>query len=92
MSGELTAIFDTRTTAGTEAVFGGEYPSSVIYVSPAFAETKSEHRTGDRDRHRAHVALDRQGDTGRNRQGDAAGISGKDPALYAEIVKRSKAM
>jgi len=38
MSGELNAIFDTRTTAGTEVVFGGEYPSSVMYVRPEFAE------------------------------------------------------
>jgi len=38
LSGELKPIFDTRTTAGTQAVFGGEYPSSVVYVKPAFAE------------------------------------------------------
>jgi len=35
--GELRILFDTRTTAGTRAVFGGDYPSSVLYVRPEFA-------------------------------------------------------
>jgi NitT/TauT family transport system substrate-binding protein len=36
LSGELKPIYDTRSKAGTEAVFGGEYPSSVLYVLPSF--------------------------------------------------------
>jgi NitT/TauT family transport system substrate-binding protein len=35
--GEIDILFDTRTTAGTHAVFGGDYPSSVLYVRPDFA-------------------------------------------------------
>jgi len=35
-AGELQPLFDTRSRAGTEAVFGGEYPSSVLYVLPDF--------------------------------------------------------
>ncbi len=38
MSGDITPIFDTRSTEGTRAVFGGEYPSSVLYVRPDFAD------------------------------------------------------
>jgi NitT/TauT family transport system substrate-binding protein len=36
LSGELKPVYDTRSKAGTEAVFGGEYPSSVLYVLPSF--------------------------------------------------------
>jgi NitT/TauT family transport system substrate-binding protein len=36
LAGELKIVFDTRSKAGTEAVFGGEYPSSVLYVLPSF--------------------------------------------------------
>jgi NitT/TauT family transport system substrate-binding protein len=36
LTGELKPVFDTRSKAGTEAVFGGEYPSSVLYVLPSF--------------------------------------------------------
>jgi NitT/TauT family transport system substrate-binding protein len=36
LAGELKTVFDTRSKAGTEAVFGGEYPSSVLYVLPGF--------------------------------------------------------
>ena len=36
--GELTIVVDTRTTAGTHGVWGGDYPSSVLYVRPDFAE------------------------------------------------------
>ena len=36
--GEIQPIFDTRTTEGTHAVFGDDYPSSVLYVRPEFAE------------------------------------------------------
>ena len=37
LSGEIQAIYDTRSTDGVRAVFGGDYPSSVLYVAPAFA-------------------------------------------------------
>jgi NitT/TauT family transport system substrate-binding protein len=36
LAGGLKPLFDTRSRAGTEAVFGGEYPSSVLYVLPGF--------------------------------------------------------
>jgi len=36
LAGDLKTLFDTRSRAGTEAVFGGEYPSSVLYVLPDF--------------------------------------------------------
>ena len=36
LSGEFKSVFDTRSKAGTDAVFGGDYPSSVLYVLPAF--------------------------------------------------------
>jgi NitT/TauT family transport system substrate-binding protein len=36
LAGDLKTVFDTRTKAGTEAVFGGEYPSSVLYVLLGF--------------------------------------------------------
>jgi NitT/TauT family transport system substrate-binding protein len=36
LAGDLKTVFDTRSKAGTEAVFGGEYPSSVLYVLPDF--------------------------------------------------------
>jgi NitT/TauT family transport system substrate-binding protein len=36
LAGDLKTMFDTRSKAGTEAVFGGEYPSSVLYVLPDF--------------------------------------------------------
>lgn len=36
--GELNVVVDTRTTAGTHSVWGGDYPSSVLYVRPDFAE------------------------------------------------------
>jgi NitT/TauT family transport system substrate-binding protein len=36
LAGDLNPQFDTRSKAGTEAVFGGEYPSSVLYVLPDF--------------------------------------------------------
>jgi NitT/TauT family transport system substrate-binding protein len=36
LAGDLKTLFDTRSKAGTEAVFGGEYPSSVLYVLPDF--------------------------------------------------------
>jgi NitT/TauT family transport system substrate-binding protein len=38
LAGDFKLIFDTRTQAGTEAVFGGEYPSSVLYVLPGFID------------------------------------------------------
>lgn len=37
-SGELDVVVDTRSTAGAHAVWGGDYPSSVLYVRPDFAE------------------------------------------------------
>ena len=36
LAGAIKVIYDTRTTAGVKAVFGGEYPSSVLYVRPDF--------------------------------------------------------
>jgi NitT/TauT family transport system substrate-binding protein len=38
LSGDIKPIFDTRTTEGTHAVFGGDYPSSVLYVRPEYAD------------------------------------------------------
>lgn len=37
-SGELNVIVDTRNTAGTHAMWGGDYPSSVLSVKPEFAQ------------------------------------------------------
>ncbi|MDQ0346575.1 ABC transporter substrate-binding protein [Ancylobacter vacuolatus] len=34
--GELTVLVDTRTTAGTEAVFGGQNPAAVLYFKESF--------------------------------------------------------
>lgn len=34
--GELTVLVDTRTTAGTEAVFGGQNPAAVLYLKESF--------------------------------------------------------
>ena len=31
-------VADTRTTAGTQAVYGGPYPGGVVYATPAFIE------------------------------------------------------
>jgi len=36
LSGEFRPVYDTRSKAGTDAVFGGDYPSSVLYVLPSF--------------------------------------------------------
>ena len=36
LSGEFKPVYDTRSKAGTDAVFGGDYPSSVLYVLPSF--------------------------------------------------------
>jgi NitT/TauT family transport system substrate-binding protein len=35
-SGDLNVVVDTRTTAGTHGVWGGDYPSSVFYFRPDF--------------------------------------------------------
>ena len=91
-SGEFKAIFDTRTTAGTEAVFGGEYPSSVIYVTPAFAE---KNPNTVQAMVTAVVRTLRWIDKATPEQIAKAmppEFQGKDPALYADVVKRSKAM
>jgi NitT/TauT family transport system substrate-binding protein len=36
LSAEFRPVYDTRSKAGTDAVFGGDYPSSVLYVLPSF--------------------------------------------------------
>jgi NitT/TauT family transport system substrate-binding protein len=91
-SGELKAIFDTRTTAGTKAVFGGEYPSSVIYVTPEFA-AKNPNTT------QAMVTAVVRTLRWINKATPAeiaknmpAEYQGKDPEVYIDIIKRSKAM
>ncbi len=91
-SGELQAIFDTRTTAGTKAVFDDEYPSSVIYVSPAFAEKNPNTVQAIVN---AIVRTLRWIDKATPEQiaeAMPAEFRGSDPALYVDIVKRSKAM
>jgi NitT/TauT family transport system substrate-binding protein len=91
-SGELKAIFDTRTTAGTKAVFGGEYPSSVIYVTPAFAE-KNPNTT-----QALVTAIVRtlrwidKATPDEIAKKMPAEYQGKDPDVYADIIRRSKAM
>jgi NitT/TauT family transport system substrate-binding protein len=92
MSGELKAIFDTRTTTGTQAVFGGEYPSSVIYVSPAFAgqnpNTVQAIVTAT-VRTLRWIAKSTPEEIAKAMPPE---YQGNDPALYIEIVKKSKAM
>ena len=91
-SGELKAIFDTRTAAGTEAVFGGEYPSSVIYVTPEFAQ---KNPNTVQAMVTAVVRALRWIDKSTPEEIAKAmppEFQGKDPGLYAEVVKRSKAM
>lgn len=91
-SGELKAIFDTRTTAGTKAVFDDEYPSSVIYVSPAFVEKNPNTVQAIVT---AIVRALRWIDKATPEQIAAAmpaEFQGNDPVLYVDIVKRSKAM
>jgi len=92
MSGELKAIFDTRTTAGTQAVFGGEYPSSVIYVSPAFAEQNPntvQAIVTATVRTLRWIAKSTPEEIAKAMPPE---YQGKDLALYVEIVRKSKAM
>jgi len=92
LSGELTAIFDTRTTGGTEAVFGGEYPSSVIYVSPAFAEKNPNTVQAIVTATVRTLRWIAKSTPEEIAEAMPPEFQGKDPALYVEIVKKSKAM
>jgi NitT/TauT family transport system substrate-binding protein len=92
LSGELTPVFDTRTTAGTQAVFGGEYPSSVIYVSPAFAEKNPntvQAIVTATVRTLRWIAKSTPEEIAKAMPPE---YQGKDPALYVAIVEKSKAM
>lgn len=92
LSGELKAIFDTRTTAGSQAVFGGEYPSSVIYISPAFAEQNPntvQAIVTATVRTLRWIAKSTPEEIAKAMPPE---YQGKDPALYVEIVRKSKAM
>lgn len=92
LSGELISIFDTRTTAGTQAVFGGEYPSSVMYVSPAFAEKNPntvQAIVTATVRTLRWIAKSTPEEIAKAMPSE---YQGKEPSLYVEIVKKSKAM
>jgi NitT/TauT family transport system substrate-binding protein len=92
LSGELKTIFDTRTKAGTEAVFGGEYPSSVIYVSPTFA-TKNPNTVQAMVtasvRALRWIAKSTPEEIAKAMPPE---YQAGNPALYVEIIKKSKAM
>ena len=92
LSGEMKTIYDTRTTAGTKAVFGGEYPSSVIYVNPAFAEKNPntvQAIVTATVRTLRWIAKSTPEQIAKSMPPE---FQGKDPALYVEIIKKSKAM
>jgi NitT/TauT family transport system substrate-binding protein len=92
LSGELTAIFDTRTTAGTQAVFGGEYPSSVMYVSPAFAEKNPNTVQAIVTATVRTLRWIAKATPEEIAKAMPPEYQGKDPALYVAIVQKSKAM
>jgi NitT/TauT family transport system substrate-binding protein len=92
LTGEVKAIFDTRTTEGSTAVFDGEYPSSVIYVSPDFV-AKNPNTV------QAVVTATVRGLRwiAKSAPEEIAAVmpdefKGKDAALYIEIVRKSKGM
>jgi NitT/TauT family transport system substrate-binding protein len=92
LTGEFKPIFDTRTTAGTEAVFGGEYPSSVIYVSTAFAQhnpNTTQAIVTAEVRALQWIARSTPEDIAKAMPSE---YQGADPALYVEIIRKSKAM
>ena len=92
LSGELKAIYDTRTTAGTKAVFGGEYPSSVIYVNPAFAEKNPNTVQAIVTATVRTLRWIAKSTPEQIAKAMPPEFQGKDPALYVEIIKKSKAM
>jgi NitT/TauT family transport system substrate-binding protein len=92
LAGELTTLFDTRTMAGTEAVFGGSYPSSVMYLRPAFAEkypkTVQAIVTAT-VRALRWIAKSTPEEIAKVMPPD---YQASNPALYVEIIRKSKAM
>ena len=91
-NGELNVVVDTRTTAGTHGVWGGDYPSSVFYFRPDFIAREPEHRAGGGDRDGAGAALDRQGEPEEIANVMPPEYAAGNPKLYVDIIAKSKAM
>jgi sulfonate transport system substrate-binding protein len=92
LAGDVKAIFDTRTTTGSNAVFDGEYPSSVIYATPDFiAKNPNVTQAIVTATVRALRWIDKSTPE-EIAKAMPDEFKGKDAALYVEIVRKSKAM